>query len=43
MLNESEYAKDVEIAVSNSSLKFENMENSKKVRLRLSVDCTEEV
>ena len=36
MLNESEYAKDVEIAyVSNGSLKFENMENFKRVRLRL--------
>ena len=34
--------KDVEIAyVSNGSLKFENMENFKKVRLRLSVDCVE--
>ena len=42
-LNESEYAKDVEIAyVSNGSLKFDNMENFKKVRLRLSVDCVEE-
>ena len=42
-LNESEYAKEVEIAyVSNGSLKFENMENFKKVRLRLSVDCVEE-
>ena len=41
-LNESEYAKDVEIAyVSNGSLKFNNMENFKKVRLRLSVDCAE--
>ena len=41
-LNESPYAKDVEIAyVSNGSLKFENMENFKKVRLRLSVDCVE--
>ena len=41
-LNESPYAKDVEIAyVSNGSLKFENMENFKKVRLRLSVDCAE--
>jgi len=41
-LNESSYAKDVEIAyVSNGSLKFENMENFKKVRLRLSVDCVE--
>ena len=41
-LNESEYAKDVEIAyVSNGSLKFKNMENFKKVRLRLSVDCVE--
>ena len=39
-LNESPYAKDVEIAyVSNGSLKFENMENFKKVRLRLSIDC----
>lgn len=39
-LNKSPYAKDVEIAyVSNGSLKFENMENFKKVRLRLSVDC----
>lgn len=42
-LNESEYAKDVEIAyVSNGSLKFENMDNFKKVRLRLSIDCVEE-
>tara|TARA_Y100000361_G_C11146838_1_gene338554 strand:+ start:253 stop:1335 length:1083 start_codon:yes stop_codon:yes gene_type:complete len=42
-LNESEYAKDVEIAyVSNGSLRFENMENFKKVRLRLSVDCIRE-
>ena len=42
-LNESEYAKDVEIAyVSNGSLKFDNMDNFKKVRLRLSVDCAEE-
>ena len=41
-LNKSPYAKDVEIAyVSNGSLKFENMENFKKVRLRLSVDCVE--
>ncbi|MBS83029.1 MAG: hypothetical protein CMD65_02710, partial [Gammaproteobacteria bacterium] len=41
-LNESPYAKDVEIAyVSNGSLKFENMENFKKVRLRLSVDGAE--
>ena len=41
-LNESPYAKDVEIAyVSNGSLKFENMQNFKKVRLRLSVDCAE--
>ena len=41
-LNESPYAKDVEIAyVSNGSLKFKNMENFKKVRLRLSVDCVE--
>lgn len=41
-LNESPYAKDVEIAyVSNGSLKFKNMENFKKVRLRLSVDCAE--
>ena len=43
-LNESPYAKDVEIAyVSNGSLKFENMENFKKVRLRLSVDGAESV
>ena len=42
-LNKSSYAKDVEIAyVSNGSLKFENMENFKKVRLRLSVDCVKE-
>ena len=42
-LNKSPYAKDVEIAyVSNGSLKFENMENFKKVRLRLSVDCVKE-
>ena len=42
-LNNSPYAKDVEIAyVSNGSLKFENMENFKKVRLRLSVDCVKE-
>ena len=41
-LNRSPYAKDVEIAyVSNGSLKFENMENFKKVRLRLSVDCVQ--
>jgi MoaA/NifB/PqqE/SkfB family radical SAM enzyme len=41
-LNKSPFAKDVEIAyVSNGSLKFENMENFKKVRLRLSVDCVE--
>tara|TARA_B100000003_G_scaffold192770_1_gene192674 strand:+ start:1 stop:1065 length:1065 start_codon:yes stop_codon:yes gene_type:complete len=42
-LNKSPYAKDVEIAyVSNGSLRFENMENFKKVRLRLSVDCVQE-
>ena len=42
-LNESEYAKEVEVAyVSNGSFKFENMDNFKKVRLRLSVDCVEE-
>ena len=42
-LNESEYAKEVEIAyVSNGAFKFENMENFKKVRLRLSIDCAEE-
>ena len=41
-LNGSSYAKNVEISyVSNGSLKFENMENFKKVRLRLSVDCVE--
>ena len=41
-LNESKYANEVEIAyVSNGSLKFENMQNFKKVRLRLSVDCPE--
>lgn len=41
-LNESPFAKEIEIAyVSNGSLKFDNMQNFKKVRLRLSVDCIE--
>ncbi len=41
-LNESPYAKEIEIAyVSNGSFRFDNMENFKKVRLRLSVDCVE--
>mgnify|MGYP003641794547 FL=1 len=41
-LNESEYANEIEIAyVTNGSFRFENMENFKKVRLRLSVDCVE--